>query len=208
MNSHFFTGRARKYRSKLPPGLAVQGKEGPMGRPFPGVATLGTPAPISPVEGIVVPQIGDPALRQTAQRFMVNFGDSTTIDLNYRLLKFTRDLPMRTLTERVAALRAFAVSEVGEEQADNLVQMWNELNVVQNNLQVLDFGSMLRFGHVLNRWITRPMVPLPEELTEKETKYYRPFLFQAKGEEQAADLVDIQGMRMYERLGRKTVVPA
>jgi murein L,D-transpeptidase YcbB/YkuD len=56
---------------------------------------------------------------------------------------------------------------------------------------------------VLNRWITRPMVPFPEELTSEETKYYRSFLFQAKGEEQAADLVDIQAMRPYEGWGAR-----
>jgi hypothetical protein len=74
---------------------------------------------------------------------------------------------------------------------------------VQQDLQVLDFGSMLRMGHVLNRWVTRPMVPFPEHLTAAETKDYHPFLFQAKGEEQAGDLVDIQAMRMYEGWGAR-----
>jgi len=58
-------------------------------------------------------------------------------------------------------------------------------------------------GHVLNRWITRPMVPYPEELTAAEKKDYRRFLFQAKSEEQADDLVDIQAMRMYEGWGAR-----
>jgi hypothetical protein len=186
---------------KLPRGLAVQGKEGPDGRAFAGVATKGSAGAFYPLVGIVVPQIGGGG--RSSQAFMINFGDGTTIDFNYRLLKFTRDMPMRTLAERVSALRAFAVSEVGEEQADNLVEVWNALNDVQKNLNVLDFGAMLRFGHVLNRWITRPMVPFAEELTKDEAKYYRPFLFQAKGEEQAADLVDIQAMRMYEGWGAR-----
>jgi hypothetical protein len=134
---------------------------------------------------------------------MVNLGDETTIDFNYRLLKFTRGAPMRTLMERVTTLRGFAVSEVGGAQADNLVEAWSALDDVQRNLQVLNFGDVLRMGHVLNRWITRPMVPFPEELTTAETKDYRPFLFQAKGEEQAADLVDIQAMRMYEGWGAR-----
>ena len=59
------------------------------------------------------------------------------------------------------------------------------------------------------------MVPLPERLSEGEKAYYRPFLFQAKGEEQAANLIDIQAMRMYEGFGARllfqrvieTVVP-
>ena len=47
------------------------------------------------------------------------------------------------------------------------------------------------------------MVPFPDELTGAETKDYRPFLFQAKGEQQAGDLIDIQAMRMYEGWGAR-----
>lgn len=188
---------------KLPRGIAVQGKEGPDGRPFEGVAVKGSAAPFYPVVGIIVPAINAAGGQGNSPEFLVNFGDATTIDFNYHYLKFTRSLPMRTLAERVTALRAFAASEAGEEQADNLVEVWNQLNQVQTTLDVLDFGGMLRFGHVLNRWVTRPMVPFAEELTPEETKDYKPFLFQAKGEDQAADLVDIQAMRMYEGWGAR-----
>ncbi len=136
-------------------------------------------------------------------RVVVNLGDATTTDFNYRLLKATRGLPQRSLSERIAALRSFAVSEVGEEQADNLVEVWSALNAVEQNLNNLNFGHMLRFGHVLNRWISRPMVPFPDQLTADEKKDYRPFLFQAKGEKQAENLIDIQAMRMYEGWGAK-----
>ena len=188
---------------KLPRGIAIQGREGPDGRVFATVSTEGGAGAFYPVVCIVVPSLN--AVGGTAQpsRLMINFGDATTLDFNDRLLKFTRHTPMRTLTERITTLRAFAVSEVGEEQADNLVEAWSALNDVQRNLQVLDFGEMLRMGHVLNRWITRPMVPFPDELTEAEKKDYRTYLFQAKGEEQAGDLVDIQAMRMYEGWGAR-----
>jgi hypothetical protein len=187
---------------KLPRGLAVEGREGPDGRAFAGVGTEGSAGAFYPVVGIVVPSLTSGGGAAPARR-MINFGDSTTMDFNYRLLKFTQGKPMRTLAERVTTLRAFAASEVGEQQADNLVDAWSALNDVQQNLQVLDFGSMLRMGHVLNRWIARPMVPFPEELTSAETKDYRSFLFQAKGEEQAGDLIDIQAMRMYEGWGAR-----
>jgi hypothetical protein len=61
-------------------------------------------------------------------------------------------------------------------------------------------------GGVLGRWVNRPLVPLPERLTDAEKNYYRPFLFQAKDEEQAADLIDIQAMRMYEGWGARLLV--
>jgi len=188
---------------KLPRGLAIEGREGPDGRRFAGVETQGSAGAFYPIVGIVVPSINATVREQHSARLMINFGDPTTVDFNYRLLKFTQAMPMRTLSERVTALRAFAATEVPADQADNLVEAWSALNDVQHNLEVLNFGEMLRFGHVLNRWITRPMVPFPEELTTEETKYYRPFLFQAKGEEQAADLVDIQAMRPYEGWGAR-----
>jgi hypothetical protein len=187
---------------KLCRGLAVEGREGPDGRAFAGVGSVGNTGAFYPVVGIVVPSFSSGGAGVQARR-MINFGDSTTMDINYRLLKFTAGKPMRTLAERVTTLRAFAASEVGEQQADNLVDVWSALNDVQQELQVLDFGSMLRMGHVLNRWITRPMVPFPEELTAAETKDYRSYLFQAKGEEQAGDLADIQAMRMYEGWGAR-----
>ena len=187
---------------KLPRGLAVQGREGPDGRAFAGVVTEGSAGAFYPVVGIVVPSFSSGGASAPA-RWSINFGDATTMDFNYRLLKFTQGKPMRTLAERITTLRAFAASEVGEQQADNLVDAWNALNDVQQDLQVLDFGSMLRMGHVLNRWVTRPMVPFPEELSAAETKDYRPFLFQAKSDEQAGDLIDIQAMRMYEGWGAR-----
>jgi hypothetical protein len=188
---------------KLPRGLAVEGREGPDGRRFASVTTEGSAGAFYPIVGIVVPSISGADKEQHPARLMINFGDRTTVDFNYRLLKFTQGMPMRTLTERVTALRAFAATQVPEQQADNLVEVWSALNDVQHNLEVLNFGEMLRFGHVLNRWITRPMVPFPEKLTTEETKYYRPFLFQAKGEDQAADLADIQAMRPYEGWGAR-----
>lgn len=188
---------------KLPRGVAVEGREGPDGRRFAAIATEGSAGAFYPIVGIVVPSINGTQQEQHPARLMINFGDRTTIDFNHRFLKLTQGMPMRTLSERVTALRAFAATQVPEQQADNLVEVWSALDDVQHNLEVLNFGEMLRFGHVLNRWITRPMVPFPEELTVEETKYYRSFLFQAKGEEQAADLVDIQAMRPYEGWGAR-----
>lgn len=193
----------------LPRGLAVQGREGPDGRPYAsGVVGGAGGSSFAPVVGIVVPSMsrGGGSIRAAGEvpaKVVISLGDETTIDFNYRLLKATMGAPMRTLLERITTLRSFAVSEVGEEQADNLMEVWSALNDAEQNLNILNFGGMLRFGHVLSRWITRPMVPFPDELTAEEKKDYRPFLFQAKGEEQAENLIDIQAMRMYEGWGAK-----
>jgi hypothetical protein len=206
----------------LPRGLALQGREGPDGRPF-GIRGGGgtSAAAFYPVIGIPVPAIAGardsregqedlpPAKAEDAgsdagiHPVIINLGDDTMESFNVRYLKATRGKPARTLLERMTLLRGFAATLVGEDQADNLLEAWNSLNEAQRRLEALDFGGMLRFGHVLNRWLTRPMVPFPGELTAAEKKDYRRFLFQAKGEEEADDLVDIQAMRMYEGYGAR-----
>jgi len=75
-----------------------------------------------------------------------------------------------------------------------------------NDLQVLHFGPILNFGPVIARWINRPLLPFPERLSAEEKAYYRPYLFQAKGEEQADNLIDIQAMRPFEGYGARLLV--
>lgn len=195
---------------KLPAGLGVNNRQGPDGRTFTTRAGgNGVGGSFYPIVGLAAPSLDSnlggrvsPAPDGTP-RVLFNLGDPTTVDFNYRLRRATAAAPMGTIAERAAALRAFAVSEVGEAQADSLMEYWDNLNDVNQYLDVLDFGGMLKFGHVLNRWVSRPMVPFPERLTEADKADYRPFLFQAKGESQANNLIDIQAMRMYEGWGAK-----
>ena len=56
------------------------------------------------------------------------------------------------------------------------------------------------------RWLTRPFVPFPDELTPDETHYYRAYQFQARSEERARNLGDLQGTRQYEGLGGAALV--
>jgi hypothetical protein len=162
----------------LPSGMAVSGREGPDGRPFAGERRTGYTA----LGGPFYPVIGLPAIgggRGGGERGAAN------------------------AIERATAQRAAAVQQVGEEWADAFVAMQSALNDAQTRLSALDFGSMLRFGHVLTRWISRPMVPFPEELAPADTAYYRKYLFQARTDAQAENLVDIQGMLMYRGWGAK-----
>ncbi|MFM5930710.1 MAG: hypothetical protein ACKOPQ_07360 [Novosphingobium sp.] len=187
---------------KLEPGLAVNGRQGPDGKPYDSGNWGKSPnrAAFYPVAGIIAPDF-DPAPRPGGGHVLIALGDEPSQPFVARMLRATRDQPMATRAQRLAALRSFAVSEVGEGKADLLIEHWNALHEASKTLDVLDFGAMLRFGHVLNRWITRPMVPFPMELTDAEKADYRRFLFQAKGEEQASNLIDIQAMRMYEGWG-------
>jgi hypothetical protein len=54
--------------------------------------------------------------------------------------------------------------------------------------------DLIMYGVVHQRWINRPFVLFPEELTEDERSYYRRFQFQALDEKHANDLLDMQNI--------------
>ncbi len=201
---------------RLPRGIAVSGHEGPDSRRYaaPGSSDAYANGAFYPVIGISVPglrQQGRAARGNAAaatpdapvRRLISLRGDEEQLAFNARLYRATLNSRTGNQVERLQALRTFAVSEVGEERADDLLEAWTLIEEAQRGLVPLDFGDVLQFGHVLNRWINRPMVPFPEDIPAAEKAYYRPFLFQAKGEEQADNLVDIQAMRMFEGYGTK-----
>jgi len=137
---------------------------------------------------------------------IVSYEDPSILDFNLGLYNSFENSKPKNKAEMIQALRNYAVELAGEERADDLLEIWFSLDEISNDLQVLNFGSVLTFGPILARWINRPLVPFPEELDSSETKYYRPFLFQAKGEEQANNLIDIQAMRMFEGYGARLLV--
>jgi hypothetical protein len=192
---------------KLPRGLAVDNREGPDLRPFLGAdgGEAGLGRVFAPVVGIAFPSIDAPegGRGPAATRQMVVFGDATVQDFNLQLFQAVRQARPATALARLTMLRSLAASMAGEAQADNLLAAWIALNQVQRGLNDVDFDPVLRMGDLLARWVNRPMVPFPEKLTAAERKDYWPFLFQAKGEAQADDLVDIQAMREYEGWGAK-----
>jgi hypothetical protein len=159
----------------LPPGMAVQGREGPDGRRFSDNSDLYHADVAS--RSVFYPVVGVPTR------------GSGRSNGNH--------------VERLIAQRNAAVEEVGEELSDELLTVWISLGDAQIKLDALNFGGMLRFGHTLGRWINRPLVCFPEELKPEEKDYYQRHLFQSRTEGQADNLVDIQGMLMYQGWGAK-----
>jgi hypothetical protein len=191
----------------LPRGLAVNGLEGPDGRRFLSSSTGGGSV-FYPVVGLPRP-IGffRSAPRGGSGRQWVRFGDAVSTDFYMRLFQEAQKTPPpKNEIETLTGVRLFAASMVGEEQADDLLSLWLALDEVERRLEALDFGPVLKMGHLLGRWLIRPMVPFPEELTPQEKSDYRRFLFQAKGEAQADNLIDLQAMRMFEGWGAKMLV--
>jgi hypothetical protein len=93
-----------------------------------------------------------------------------------------------------------AAEQVGQIEAETLLDVWLKLYRIQGD--VIDWGGTIFYtGGVQQRWLTRPFVPFPEELTPGEKDYYRPYLFQARTEERASNLHEIQGTHAYRGLG-------
>ncbi len=97
---------------------------------------------------------------------------------------------------RVAALLDVAATFVGEEKADALVEVWNDIEDCQLRWEwAYTGGHLFLLGTTHQRWLTRPLVCFPEELRPEERSYYRDYQFQAREERCADDLLDLQGDR-------------
>jgi hypothetical protein len=189
---------------RLPAGMAVNHLEGPDGhrvtiRRFGGGAgefapVLGIPRAVSVMRGLMAAGPLAPGAK-----FVVSVADPVGADLNFRVLEEFEKARPRNEVDLWSALRQAAGS-------DDVLSVWTAADEAERYLGTLNFGAVLTMGGILTRWVNRPLVPYPEELTKAEKSYYRPFLFQAKDEEQADDLVDIQAMRMYEGWGARLLV--
>ena len=107
--------------------------------------------------------------------------------------EFLADPSGRGLVGRMALLRRVAVRFVGEALADPLVDSWHELQRAVETAQTISPDPILMVGAVNQRWITRPFVPFPAELEPEERDYFRRFQFQATSEDEANDLMNLQG---------------
>ena len=195
---------------KLPAGMAVNHLEGPDGHRVATRRFGGGAGEFAPVVGVPRPIAAMRALmaggRTPSARLVVSVGDAAGADFNFKVLEAFQKAGPRNEVDLWTALYGLASQIAGKEKADDLLSLWMATDEAERTLATLNFGPMLTMGGILGRWVNRPLVPFPETLTQAEKSYYRPFLFQAKGEEQADDLVDIQAMRMYEGWGARLLV--
>jgi hypothetical protein len=187
----------------LPAGTAINNLEAPGATPYMATAGWGNAAWtfFNPVRGIPNPAAALASVRGAlsggAPRLTVSAPRGYDA-LYAHLLELARAQPPKTSAEEAALLQKLATDDVGAENSETLVQVWQNLG------RANEFGELLRFaypstlGAVHQRWLTRPFVPFPAELPPADTAYFRPYLFQAKGETQAEDLVDVQAMRLYK----------
>jgi hypothetical protein len=115
----------------------------------------------------------------------------TDYDEYFRLIEAFNNNPTCGPASRFALLKEVAGQIVGEENADQLVEVWYKLHKTLAYFRDTLVDG-LSWNCVNQRWINRPFVLFPQELTEEEKGYYRPYQYQAGDEAHANDLMDTQ----------------
>jgi hypothetical protein len=193
---------------RLGPGMAVSNLEGPEATPYKAEVgfLLDYFYPFYPAQGIPLPvrylEELEQGSRSAAPRLFYLIGDRFNRDLYFRIYDAFIKNPTRDEVSRLELLRSLAAERAGEENASGLLDAWLALDRVQRDTDIVNFGGTIFYiGSVHQRWLTRPFVPFPEELTPEETQYYRRFEFQARSEERARNLDETQGTHQYQGLG-------
>ncbi|HOF87072.1 MAG TPA: hypothetical protein PLZ36_03065 [Armatimonadota bacterium] len=118
------------------------------------------------------------------------------------LLESFLENPGTGLLNRGAVLLAAAEKLTGSaDAAEELVGVWADLSQAHLSMSKIPqkgAGSLLMpWLTVSARWLVRPLVPKPEELTEDETAHYRPFLFSVDTDEKNAHYCLILGKPLF-----------
>ena len=150
------------------------------------------------------PVVGIPQVEEIAEGLELSRADPSArafVSLQADEAPWTDDLirrfrahPTHGLAGRIALIREVAAAYAGEAEADNLVDAFHEVGQAVASFRRMGGDPLLCVGVVNQRWLTRPFVPFPLELTPAERGYYRPFQFQANSEAEAADLMNTQGV--------------
>ncbi|MGA2233741.1 MAG: hypothetical protein ABSH22_22780 [Tepidisphaeraceae bacterium] len=187
---------------QLPAGLAIDNFEAPSAAPFLANASSGDPNGFYyPVRGIPRPIDAVANLRAalSSPAPRLNFGIPLGCEGLYpAVFQLFAAHPARTTLAQAQLVHDLAVQQVGEENADNLIGVWEPLANAAQVASVLKWCYPFNMGGVHQRWITRPFVPFPNELPADQKAYYRKFLFEARSEDQADDLTDNQAMELYK----------
>ena len=193
---------------RLGPGMAIANLEGPDATPYKAEVgfLLDYFYPFYPAQGIPLPvrylEELEQASKSTAPRLFYLIGDRFNSDLYLQIYDAFAKSPTHDDVSRLQLLHSMAADRVGPGSASALLDAWLALDRIQRDTPLLNFGGTIFYlGSVHQRWLTRPFVPFPEELTPEEAQYYRRFQFQARSEERARNLGDLQGTRQYEGLG-------
>lgn len=194
-----------KIAASLAKGMAIENLEGPDGKPFKCEVgfvmdyyqelypVVGIPDPVKFLEEL------EEASKSGAKRLFVLMGDRYNKSLYFGIYNKFNESPTRDIISRLTFLKDIAGNKVGDSAADQLFSLWMSLREARKPLNLSRSGGYVFYiGSVQQRWLTRPFVPFPEELQPQDRDYFRKFLFQAKTEDIANDMADMQASRIYE----------
>ncbi len=189
---------------KLSPGMAIENLEGPDGKPFKYEVgfVMDYYQALYPVVGIPDPvrfvtDLGS-AANSGAKRLFVLFGDRLNKDLYFNIFDSYNKQPGNGLIARLLLLRDVAAGIAGKQNSDQILNLWVSLYEMRKPLDMSTNGGYIFYlGTVMQRWLTRPFVPFPEELKSADCDFYRKYLFQALSEDNANDMADLQANRVF-----------
>jgi hypothetical protein len=194
----------KKIATSLSDGMAIENLEGPDGKPFKYEVgfvmdyyqvlypVVGVPDPVKFLEEL------EEANSSKAKRLFVMFGDRYNKELYFDIYdKFGKN-PTGDIISRLLFLKKLAQERVGDQAAGDLFNLWLLLREARGPLYLANNGGYIFYlGAVQQRWLTRPFVPFPEELSPQEKDYFRKYQFQATTEENANDMSDLQASRVF-----------
>ena len=100
---------------------------------------------------------------------------------------------IHSITDCFEVLKGAAKQLAGEERAGRLADAWFHIDEAFTHLSHTGL-DLIMYGCQHQRWINRPFVLFPGELKEEDRDYYRKYQFQALTEEDANDLMNLQGI--------------
>lgn len=125
----------------------------------------------------------------------------TEIDLMERCLHSYLDDPGAGVVNRMqVALRVAEQIAGTADVSEQLVAVWQQVEKAQHAIAQVrqkGFGLVLPFACVSMRWLTRPFVLRPQELTEDERSHYEPFLFTVGDEDERSRMNMVLGKGVF-----------
>jgi hypothetical protein len=154
----------------------------------------------------VGPVLGIPQVFRVAEQLQEAWGDQATNRTflmddfawpeYFELVQQFRKNPTTTMIGRMQNILRTAETFAGPGGAHSLMQAWDKISRAALMVRIHGGDPVMLVGTINQRWINRPLVPFPMELMPEEKDYYRKYLFQANSEEEAADLMNLQGFEL------------
>lgn len=181
-----------------PDGVYINGRDnkGNPGKISVGNITSTNSTPVSPVLDIpdvmrVAVQLSEIWNREASALFCGV--PSTKLSEVYSVIGRFIENPASDYVSAITLVKALAADLVGEEHANDLFDLWRQIGLAFDDIDHLRV-SISMHGTIHQRWLTRPLVAFPDRLEPEERDYYRKYQFQARTEEHANDLMDMQGL--------------